>query len=228
MTRDEPALAEVPAAGPADTRPVLVFGGTFDPPHARHVTLVRGADALLRCKRVLILPAWMNPQRQTPTAPAKDRVAMCALAFQDLADATISTLEVDAERACYTVETLERIHAEQQAGALPAGPLRLLIGSDQALRFHTWREWERVLTLAEPAVVLRPPHERWEWETLLRGAWDPAWTARWLSWTLPIDPVDVSSTEVRRRLAIGESIVEMVPAPVAAYIASRGLYGGAQ
>jgi nicotinate-nucleotide adenylyltransferase len=223
--KDEPALASVPERAAPDTRPILVFGGTFDPPHARHVSVVRGADALLRCKRVVIVPAWANPQRDRPSAPPKDRVAMCALAFQDLADATVSTVEVDAERPCYTVETLARLRAEQQAGALPAGPLRLLIGSDQALRFHTWRDWERVATMAEPAVVLRPPHERWAWEALLREQWDAAWTARWLAWTLPIDPVDVSSTEARRRLAAGETIEDLVPAGVAAYIRARGLYG---
>ena len=79
-------------------------------------------------------------------------------------------------------------------------------------------------SFAEPAVVLRPPHLEWEWKSLLLRAWDDAWTARWLSWTVPIDPVDISSTIVRQRCADGEPLDDLVPESVAAYIAARNLY----
>ncbi|MBL9140667.1 MAG: nicotinate (nicotinamide) nucleotide adenylyltransferase [Phycisphaerae bacterium] len=209
-----------------DTRPIVVFGGSFDPPHCRHVVVAQGAVALTRCKRLLIVPAFTNPQRNAPQASVQDRLAMCTLAFASLPDATVSSVEVDQGKPCFTVDTLERLHAQQAAGELPSGPFRLLMGSDQALNFRSWKDWERLATLAEPAVVLRPPHAEWEWKTLLLRAWDDAWTQRWLSWTLPIDPVDVASTDVRRRVAAGESIADLVPHSVAAYIAARGLYRG--
>jgi nicotinate-nucleotide adenylyltransferase len=151
---------------------------------------------------------------------------MCAIAFQDLPDTIVSTVEIDQNEPCYTVDTLELLRRQQEQGELPTGPLRLLIGSDQAVNFKTWKNWERILTLAAPAVVLRAPHQRWEWPKLLAEAWDEAWTKRWIDWTLPIDPVDIASTAVRRRVAAGVPIDDLVPPGVAAYIASRALYAG--
>lgn len=220
-----PDASALPAAAP-DDRPIVVFGGSFDPPHTRHVAVAAGVDRLLRAKRLLIMPAWSNPQRtEGPRASVADRLAMCSLAFQDLPDTEVCTLEVDHAKPSYTVDTLDALHAEQRAGRLPRGRFRLVVGSDQALNFRTWREWERVITLAEPAVVLRPPHEPWNWAKNLASVWDEGWTARWLAWTLPIDPVNVSSTEARRRAESGDDLEELVPAGVAAYIRSRGLYG---
>ena len=232
MSPDTPAPrdplddADVPPLAAPDDRPIVVFGGTFDPPHLRHVAVASAADKLLRAKRMLVVPAWSNPQRPGgPQASAADRLAMCTLAFQDLPDTEVSTVETAAQRPCYTVDTLQALHAQQKAGALPSGRFRLLIGSDQALNFRTWKEWEQVIILAEPVVVLRPPQEQWDWEAQLSKVWDKGWTARWLAWTLPIDPVDISSTEVRRRAAAGEPLADLVPEGVVAYIHSRGLYG---
>jgi nicotinate-nucleotide adenylyltransferase len=99
------------------------------------------------------------------------------------------------------------------------GPLRLVVGSDQALNFRTWRDWEELAILATPVVVLRPPHVRADWPRTLAEHMDPAWAAKWLSWTLPIEPVECSSTEVRRRLAAGEPLGDLVTPAVAAYLA---------
>jgi nicotinate-nucleotide adenylyltransferase len=203
----------------------VIFGGTFDPPHRRHVELARGVDALLQAKQLLIVPAWRNPQRPDTVASPADRAAMCSLAFADLADTQVLELEVHAKAPCYTIDTVRRILDMQAQGALMSGPLRLVIGSDQALNFRTWRDWERLTTMAEPAVVLRPPHSRDEWPALVRAAFDPMWAERWLRWTLPIDAVQVSSTDIRRRLAAGEPVGDLLTPPVAAYVRARGLYG---
>ncbi len=226
MNFQDPDQLEVSATSSPDERPIVVFGGSFDPPHSRHVALLAGADRLLRAKRIVVIPAWANPQRSdSPRASPADRVAMCTLAFEELADTTISTVEIDQQKPCFTVDTLELLHQQQRSGDLPSGKFRLLVGSDQALNFKTWKNWERILDLATPAVVLRPPHERWEWPNLLAEIWDQGWTAKWLTWTLPIDPVNVSSTEIRQRAAQGLPMEDLVPSIVATYITSRKLYG---
>ena len=71
---------------------------------------------------------------------------------------------------------------------------------------------------------LRPPHTRAEWPAILAQHMDEAWAAKWLSWTLPIEPVDSSSTEVRKRMAEGKDLGDLVLPAVGNYIASRGLY----
>jgi nicotinate-nucleotide adenylyltransferase len=213
-----------PAAVPVD-QPIVIFGGTFDPPHRRHVELARGIDALLGAKQLLVVPAWRNPQRAEAAAPPADRVAMCELAFADIADAQVLRVEVESAAPCYSIDTVQRILEMQAAGAIMSGPLRLVVGSDQALNFRTWRDWDRLTTLAEPAVALRPPHTREDWPGLVRASFDESWAARWLRWTLPIDPVQVSSTEIRRRLGAGEPVGDMLTPAVAAYVRKRGLYG---
>ena len=213
-----------PAAVPVD-QPIVIFGGTFDPPHRRHVELARGIDALLGAKQLLVVPAWRNPQRAEAAAPPADRVAMCELAFADIADAQVLRIEVESAAPCYSIDTVQRILEMQVAGAIMSGPLRLVVGSDQALNFRTWRDWDRLTTLAEPAVALRPPHTREDWPGLVRASFDESWAARWLRWTLPIDPVQVSSTEIRRRLGAGEPVGDMLTPAVAAYVRKRGLYG---
>ncbi len=222
-TRRSPDAPDMPAS---DDRPIVIFGGTFDPPHRRHVELMRGVDAILRAKQLLIVPAWRNPQRgEGPVASGQDRAAMCSLAFGDLPDAVILPLELEGKAPAFTIDTVERILKMQDEGAVMSGPLRLVVGSDQALNFRTWKDWERLTTLAAPAVVLRPPHTREDWAKTLRENKEPAWAERWERWTLPIDPVQVSSTEIRRRLEAGEYVQDFLPDSVAGYIRSRGLYG---
>jgi nicotinate-nucleotide adenylyltransferase len=212
---------------PADDRPVVIFGGSFDPPHRRHVEVARAIDALLKAQQILVVPARCNPQRPDgPVAGEKHRLAMGALAFADLPDAQVLPIEIDRPGPSYSIDTVREVLAMQDRGELRKGPLRLVVGSDQALNFRTWKDWEHLAALATPAVVVRPPHTREEWPALLAASMDAAWAARWLSWTLPVDPVDASSTEARRRLAAGEPLGDLLPPAVAAYVRSAGIYGG--
>lgn len=198
-------------------RPLILFGGTFDPPHRRHVTLAEEARDLLDADEVLFMPANVNPQRAAhPPAPPDERLAMVRLAIANRRALRASDLELRREGPSYTVDTLRTLRADGERR-----PIRILIGSDQALNLHTWRDPEEILELATPAVVLRPPHTR-EWfvrEAERRG--DP----RLLAWLLPIEPVDGSSTEARRRLAGRESVADLLAPEVEAHIRERGLYG---
>lgn len=75
-----------PIPAPDDAlRPVVLFGGSFDPPHRRHVEVARGVDALLEARQLLVIPARRNPQRTGgPVLDGPHRLAMCELAFGDL------------------------------------------------------------------------------------------------------------------------------------------------
>ena len=202
-----------------------VLGGTFDPPHRRHVELLKGVDALLRAKQAIVIPAWRNPQRGEPGASGRDRLAMASLAFAGMPDVVVSPMELDVGAPSYSIDTVRRIHAMQESGEVMRGPLRLLIGSDQALNFTSWKDWADLVALATPAVVLRPPHTREDWPALVHERHGEQWAPRWLEWTLPIDPVDVSSTDIRARLAKGEPLGDRLPDAVERYVRSAGLYG---
>ena len=209
----------------APDRPIVIFGGTFDPPHRRHVELLRGVDALLRAKQSLVIPAWRNPQRSEPGASGQDRLAMAELAFAGLPDVVVSDMELTVGAPSYSIDTVRRIHAMQESGQVMRGPLRLLIGSDQALNFTSWKDWADLAALATPVVVLRPPHTREDWPKLVHERHGEQWAPRWIAWTLPIDPVDVSGTDIRAKIAKGESLGDRLPEAVARYVRSAGLYG---
>lgn len=186
-------------SGDGDTRPpALLFGGTFDPPHRTHVAVARAAADHLGARAILVVPAGRNPLRPDhEAAPPEDRLAMTRLAFAGEPRARVLDLELRRPPPSYTIDTLRSLVDAGEA------PLRLLIGSDQAVALPAWRAWREVVELAPPAIVLRPPHDA---EALRRafeeryGADAPSWLAR----VLPIPPVDMRATELRTRLRRGD------------------------
>lgn len=195
--------------------PLLLFGGSFDPPHRQHAVIAQRAKEALGADEILVIPARLNPQRAgDPPAPAADRMELARRAFASLPRCSVSDLEIRRDGPSFTIDTLRELRRTGERR-----PLRLLIGSDQALNFHSWREAPRILELAQPVVVLRPPHTRESFERDV-GA-DP----RWMAWLLPIEPIDHSSTDARRRLAAGESIDGLLSPEVESYIREHGLYG---
>jgi nicotinate-nucleotide adenylyltransferase len=200
---------------------ILIFGGTFDPPHRAHIELPLKVARATGCKRVIYVPARINPLKSDRPSPGHHRVAMLEAALASQPNVEISTLELDREGPSYFVSTLEEL-SRQLAGT----DLCFLIGCDQAIEFHRWREWERILEVAEPIVMLRPP---WTCESLRdaiaekqgeeRAQW---WIDHLANESLP--RIDVSATMIRERLARGEGIDDLVTPEVGAYIREHGLY----
>ncbi|MEM1107147.1 MAG: nicotinate (nicotinamide) nucleotide adenylyltransferase [Planctomycetota bacterium] len=193
-------------------RRLLVFGGSFDPPHLAHVELPLLVAAKIGADVVVYVPAGRAPHKldKMQTDPAH-RLAMLRLALADLPHAVIATDELDRAddgRPSYTVDTLEalaeRLHPEAE--------MRLLIGTDQIDIFNSWYMAERVIELAEPMVMMRPP--------TTSDDLPEAWRNRVVA--VPTTPI--SSTAVRQRVAAGDPLDGWVAPEVAAYIAEQGLY----
>jgi nicotinate-nucleotide adenylyltransferase len=199
---------------------VLLFGGSFDPPHPAHIAVARAArDAAMPPGTWLIaIPAARSPHKSTATsAPANHRAAMLQIALASIEHAAVWTDEIDrpqdANTPSFWIDTLHRAINVSGGAAM-----RTLIGADQAVAFHRWRQAEEITRLAEPLVVLRKPHDT---ESRLADALraqsiDPA---PWLGRIAPVDPVPASSTDYRRTL--NRALLD--PA-VAAYIDQQGLY----
>ena len=223
-------LSPPPSAWPAPPdAPVLLFGGTFDPPHRGHVQLpVRARDTLMGDEGWLIyVPAARNPLKaRGPVASDADRVEMLRLATAGIPRCAVWTDEIDRAAGSarpgpsYWVDTLAR------AASLIGDdtPLRFLIGADQALAFARWRAHETILSLAEPAVLLREPAtDRETFRRLLQQAGqDPA---AWLGRIVDVGVLPSASTSIRGALASGAGVGGLdLPRPVADYIEARGLY----
>ncbi len=216
---------------PPGARSILLVGGTFDPPHTAHVSLAVEAAAVLGLERLLFIPAARSPHKHAgPEASDRHRIAMLALALEGVANAGISTIEIDAAHAApgspsYTVDTLRALSA-----SAPGASLRLLIGADQAAAFHLWREPREVIALAEPVVALRAPHQTAD---LLLAAMAPHWPASdldaWRKRILGLPTVDISATAARDILRTqgpdSPALAGLLHPAVREYIRVNRLYG---
>lgn len=187
-----------------------VFGGTFDPPHVGHLVAAVNARHALALDRVLLVVAnlpWQKSSR--PVTPAEDRFAMVAAAVADCDRLEASRMELERGGESYTADTLEALAAEDREREL-----FLIVGSDVGRALVTWERPDVVRRLATLVVVDRP------------SAPEPLLGAGWRVEHLAIPQLDISGSDLRRRVAAGQPLDWLVPEPVIAYIRERGLYAG--
>ena len=207
----------------SDTSPqrILLFGGTFDPPHRAHVELPQLAAEKLQCDRIVYIPAAINPlKRDTPPTDDEHRLNMLRLAIQDLSNAEISTIELQRGGASYFVETVQAMRQRFGEDA----DIRFLIGADSAAEFHKWKNWQHILELATPVVMLRPPWDRDALRAALREVHPPALVEQWMSWLIDLPMRDISATEIRQRMHTGNRLAELLDPKVIEYIYEHHLY----
>jgi nicotinate-nucleotide adenylyltransferase len=214
------------------TSPVLgVLGGTFDPIHFGHLALARAAQLALGLKTIRFIPSSQPPHRpDRPRASGYHRLVMARLAVADDASGLhweVSGLELDRKGPSYTFDTLRSVHAEGMT------PLQVvfLTGADAFAEIGTWHRYPEVLDLAHFGVVTRPGttldslRERLpKLASRMIEAHDVSKTSSPRIILVPADTPDISSTDIRRLAARGESIADLVPSAVASYIAQHSLY----
>lgn len=188
---------------------VGVFGGSFDPVHNAHVALARLALHELHLDQLLWVPAGQPWQKSRPITPAVHRQAMVQLAIEDEPRFELSPIEIERRGPSFTVDTVRALRLQR-----PTANLYLLIGQDQYASFQSWHEWQALLGMVTLAIANRPdaplsadpqvlgvPHE-----------------------AVALPMMDISSTDIRERLAQGAPIDDLVPLAVARYIARHHLY----
>ena len=185
-----------------------LLGGSFDPPHTGHLLVAGDALTALRLDRVVFIPAATQPLKagQAGATPSQ-RLAMVDLLVGGEPCMEASSMEIDRGGLSYTVDTLTALAAE-----LPGADLFWLVGADVTQTFAKWRSPERIVELAT-LVVLQRTDDVPELSGL-PGSPQLLSTRR----------IDISSTEIRRRVREGKSIRGFVPDSVAEFIASERLY----
>lgn len=179
---------------------VALFGGAFDPPHVGHLLVTAYVLATEEVDRVWLMPAHRHAFEKE-MSPFPHRLEMCLILanlFRKGVDATSVESEVGGKG--YTIDTLRHLQKRY-----PSYEFRLVIGTDILGETEAWKDFDAIEEVAPPIVVARAgyPHPR--------AAGKPA---------MP----EVSSTEVRRRLVVGEDVSHLVPREVRAYIEAAGLY----
>ena len=194
------------AAGPHSPSPrritVGVMGGSYNPPHNGHIAVARAVIAAGLADRVMLVLSPQNPLKAADSdmAPDADRMEMLRLAVAGELRLEASDIELSMPRPSYTAATLRRLVAEH-----PDCCFRLIIGGDNWAIFDRWRQHEYIWEHFSPIVYPRPGFPR-------EGC-------------VEMETFDVSSTELRRLLAEGAPVNNLLPPGVENYIVEHGLYG---
>jgi nicotinate (nicotinamide) nucleotide adenylyltransferase len=217
---------------------IAIYGGTFDPVHLAHLEIARRVLQLFEIDELLFVPAQRAPHKveREVTLPVH-RYAMLALATQKDARILVSTFELDAPDRRYTVDTLA--HFQSKFGR--SAELFFVMGADSWSEITMWREWERLITMANHIVVTRPGNEI-DWDQVtpsvavqivdLRGSDQSSLSslekegqARKIFVT-DVVMIDISATEIRRAAREDriDDLRKLVPLPVADYISKYKLY----
>ncbi len=199
------------AAGPR----VGVFGGSFDPVHNAHIALAQHALDQLALDEVIWVPAGQPWQKRRALAPVEHREAMVTLAIEGEPRFTLSRIETQRSGPSYTVDTVRVLDALR-----PGTRWHLLIGADQYAAFQTWHGWQELLGMVTLSVAGRDANAVATSLPALADAAVPPLPYQ----TVLLPAMAVSSTEIRARVACGESIDGLAPAAVARYIARHHLY----
>jgi nicotinate-nucleotide adenylyltransferase len=192
-----------------------ILGGTFNPPHIGHLVCAQEAHLQLGLDQVMLIPARTPPHKPVQDEPgAEHRFELCRCAVDGDQRFVVSDLEIGRPGPSFTVDTLVELNRKA-----PENELFLIVGGDVAAGLPSWREPERVLSLARLAIAKRRGTARARVEEALHQV-----TGGDRAEFFPMPRIGVSSTLVRRRVALGQPIKYIVPDAVADYIARHHLY----
>ncbi|MDD8015168.1 MAG: nicotinate-nucleotide adenylyltransferase [Acidobacteriota bacterium] len=210
-----------------------LFGGTFNPIHQGHLKAAEEVRSRLSLSRVLFIPSFIPPHKQTrDVAPPEDRLRMVELACRSHPHFVASAVEVEARETSYSIITIEKIKK-----LYPRAWLLFILGVDAFLEIETWRDYRRVLEECRFAVMTRPGYaledaghllagrlrDRTREVTAPLGPGDRLFS-RARIFLVPIEALDVSSTEIRKKIRNGDAIDGLLPPEVAEYIRKHRLY----
>ena len=184
-----------------EARSVAFFGGSFDPPHVAHQMACVYALACAPVDEVWVVPCLGHPLGKELSS-WNDRLAMCKLAFRDLARVTVCEVEKELSAPSRTADTLEHLASNH-----PRTRFHLVVGSDILDEKNRWYRWERIVELADLFVIGR-------------SGWREGDTA--------VDLPEVSSTQIRERVRKQMSVDSLVDRAVVGYINREGLYMGSR
>ena len=198
---------------------LAIMGGTFDPIHMGHLRMTRAVQRQLEFDRVVFLPAYIPPHKQTRSdfASWQDRLAMVQMAIQNYDDFVVSSLEFDRGGISYTYDTVNFMQE-----LWPDAEIYLIIGEDSLTQLYTWHRVLDLLRLVYFVAAERPGYEGEAGVARLTRAYG-SWVADKIIHA-EVPETAISSTEIRKRLRESKPIRGMVPLEVEQYIYEQGLY----
>lgn len=204
-----------------------LLGGTFDPVHIGHLRPAIQILEQLELAEVRLLPNYIPPHRASPDSAPSHRLAMVRLAATQTPALTVDDRELKRDRPSYTIETLIELRRE-----LPDTPLCFLMGMDSLCSLDRWHRWQELLEHAHLVVSHRPGWQP-QFNPVIsalyqaHGTRDSEQLQRRLSGCIYLfdnPQLDISSTQIRHLIRLGNNPQYLLPEPVADYIREKGLY----
>lgn len=194
-----------------------IYGGTFSPPHNGHLQAAKAFMEQMWLDILYVIPTAVPPHKEMDVpVSAKDRLEMTRLAFAGMEGVYVSDMEIARGGRSYTVDTLRELSGEDRR-------LFLLCGTDMMLTLDQWREPEEIFRLSYPVYIRREADPTLDQKIIEKIA---AYHKNYgkVVRRIVTDPIELSSNEIRGRLAAGKKISHLVPAAVETYIRDNHLY----
>jgi nicotinate-nucleotide adenylyltransferase len=196
-----------------------VLGGTFDPIHLGHLIVAEDIREKLGLREMLIIPAgrpWLKLKEEKPISAAEHRLAMVRLAIASNPYFKVSTLEIDRPGISYSIDTVLELKAKLGAKA----EIYFIVGPDALAELPRWKDPGRLVEICQVVEIGRPGHAQADLHTLESSI--PGVSQRIMLVDVP--QIDISATEIRKRVTQGLSIRYLVPEEVEKYIVENRLY----
>ena len=207
---------------------IAIYGGTFDPIHFGHLRSIEELRERLSLDCVRLIPSYTPPHRGQPGATSKQRLDMLHLATDNLSNMIVDDREVRRKGTSYTVDTLAELRSEYGATV----QIVFVLGSDAFALLHEWHKWQELTNYVHLVVMERPQANAQITDGLVLE-WLEARSVKGVEQLIGpsgqvarvrLSPIDISATEIRRRVRTGESLEDFVPLEVANYIDEHKLY----
>ena len=189
-----------------------LYGGTFDPPHNAHLALAAWVQKELQLAYIYFIPAAIHAfKNNSDLSPTSIRLKLVQKAVEDYERFRVSRIEIDRKDTSYTVNTLQEFKKFEK---LPLSKLYYILGIDNLIDFHKWKEPEKIMELAEIIVLRRPgiPFQKVKIELNQKVTY------------LDSPLINLSATEIRKKIRMGIDVSELIPPSVLKIINDYGLY----
>lgn len=186
-----------------------IFGGTFDPPHIGHLIVADNVREQLGLDKIIFIPSFIAPHKlDVKSADPKQRFEMVEISIKNNRDFIVYDIEIERKGKSYTIDTintLEIIHPQAQ--------FYLIIGMDNLIEFPQWKSPHEIVSKVELVVMNRPGYDKPQKNEFVKHAT-----------FIRVPNIDISSSEIRRRIRMGKTIRYLVHPEVEKYIVNKGLY----
>lgn len=189
---------------------VGIYGGTFNPPHNGHVITAVSVLKQLALDTILFIPSYINPLKQEGEENlSAHRLEMIRIVAKKNPQFEVSDYEIAKKSTSYTISTMEYLRKSR-----PNDEFCIIVGMDNYLQFHRWKNPEKLLHLASLVVMTRPQFERKHNKNI------QAENIQFIN----VPMVDISSTDIRHKIKSGLPVTDYLPSEIISYIIDHKLY----